>query len=107
MSKPAADLSPPVELAHDPPRTALFFDDARKLQIRTPEALALFFEKRIPSKTHQYRHDDTPSCAHGKLLVSKRSAWRVCGVKPGRRTSPEHDRRSLSCKQALLPRRLY
>src|SRR2546427_10382471 len=102
MTKPTADLSPPVELAGDPPRAALLFDDARKLQIRTAEALALLFEKRTPSKTHQYRHDDTPSCAHNKLLLSKRSAWRVCGVKPGRRTWPEHERQSLSCKQALL-----
>src|SRR5882672_6896690 len=69
MTKPSADFGPAVELAGDPPRAALLFDHACKLQIRTPEALALFFEKRIPSETHQYRHDDTPSCAHSKLWL--------------------------------------
>src|SRR3989441_3418701 len=69
MTKPSADLGPAVELAGNPPRAALLFDHACKLQIRTPEALALFFEKRIPSETHQYRHDDTPSCAHSKLWL--------------------------------------
>src|SRR2546428_12309006 len=69
MTKPSAALGPAVELAGNPPRAALLFDHACKLQIRTPEALALFFEKRIPSETHQYRHDDTPSCAHSKLWL--------------------------------------
>ena len=58
MTEAAADLSPSVELACDSPRAALLFDDASELQVGAREALTLFLEKRIPAKTHQYRHDE-------------------------------------------------
>src|SRR5207247_1011679 len=54
VTKAAADLNPPGELAGHAIRAALLFDHARERQVVAAKTRSLILEKRAPAQTFQY-----------------------------------------------------